>query len=107
MSLFYGTRVRHSVAFALTHPAGSAAEQNFLDALRALASIDGVEAFGIAREVSPKNDYRLGVSMEFADQEAYDAYNTDPRHVAFVQERWVPEVTDFIEIDFGALPAQS
>ena len=42
------------------------------------------------REVSPKNGFRFGLSMEFADQSAYDGYNEHPTHVAFVQERWLP-----------------
>ena len=55
-------------------------------------------------EVSPKNDYRHGVSMEFADRAAYAAYDAHPDHVAFVRDRWVPEVADFLEIDFAAAP---
>jgi hypothetical protein len=43
--------------------------------------------------------------MEFADQAAYDRYNQDPRHVAFVQERWIPEVADFLEVDYRAISA--
>ena len=38
--------------------------------------------------------------MEFADAEAYRGYNEHPEHVRFVQERWIPEVADFLEIDF-------
>jgi hypothetical protein len=98
-----GTRIRHSVAFTLAHAPGSPEESSFFDVLRALGSIPGVEAFEVVREVSPKNDFRYGVSMEFADQAAYDAYNDHPQHVAFVQDRWVPEVTDFLEIDFAVL----
>lgn len=41
--------------------------------------------------------------MEFADQPAYDAYNAHPVHIAFVRERWVPEVADFLEIDYQPL----
>ncbi|MBE9518785.1 MAG: Dabb family protein, partial [Bacteroidetes bacterium] len=32
--------------------------------------------------------------------EDYNTYNQHPDHVAFVQERWLKEVTDFLEIDF-------
>ena len=53
------------------------------------------------REVSPKNGYRFGISMEFADQAAYDAYNAHPDHVRFVETRWLPEVSDFLEIDYA------
>lgn len=91
--------IRHTVAFRLRHPAGSEAERDFLAANAALGRIPGVERFELLRQVSPKNEFTFGVSMEFADQAAYDAYNTHPDHVAFVQHRWVPEVEDFLEID--------
>ena len=41
--------------------------------------------------------------MEFADQATYDGYDVHPFHVAFVRDRWVPEVEDFIEIDYAPL----
>jgi quinol monooxygenase YgiN len=93
-------RIRHTVAFTPKHPEGSEAEQQLLEAAEALSALPGVEAYEILREVSPKNGYRLGISMEFADQQAYDAYNEHPDHVRFVEERWVPEVEDFLEIDY-------
>ncbi len=92
--------IRHTVVFTLQHPAGSEAEAQFLDAAGELAAVPGVGAFEILREVSPKNHYRFGISMEFADQAAYDAYNTHPDHVRFVEERWLLEVDDFLEIDY-------
>jgi hypothetical protein len=45
-------------------------------------------------EVSPKNGYRFGISMAFADRRAYERYNEHPDHVRFVQERWLSEVKD-------------
>jgi hypothetical protein len=41
--------------------------------------------------------------MEFADAAAYTAYNEHPEHVRFVEDRWVNEVEEFLEIDFAAL----
>ena len=41
--------------------------------------------------------------MEFADDAAYQAYNEHPDHTNFVESRWVPEVEDFLEIDYRAL----
>jgi hypothetical protein len=38
--------------------------------------------------------------MEFANQAAYDGYNTHPDHVRFVQEIWIPEIAAFTEIDY-------
>jgi hypothetical protein len=103
MSLLTNGRIRHSVVFTLTHAAGSAEETDFLDAIVRLEAIPGVEAFELMREVSPKNDYRFGLTMEFADPSAYAAYNEHPDHVAFVERRWDSEVTDFLEIDTSAL----
>ena len=95
--------IRHTVVFRLKHPTGSEKEAGFLSAARALASIPGVEKFEQLRQVSPKNDYRFGFSMEFADQAAYSVYNDHPLHVAFVRDRWVPEVEAFMEIDYTPL----
>ena len=59
-----------------------------------------MENFEILRETSPKNAYRFGISMEFADGAAYASYNEHPDHVRFVQERWLVEAADFLEIDY-------
>jgi heme-degrading monooxygenase HmoA len=96
-------RIRHGVVFRLKHPEGSPEEADFLRANAALASIPGVEAFELMREVSPRNDYRFALTMEFADRAAYEAYNTHPDHVAFVRDRWDGEVADFLETDSEAL----
>jgi hypothetical protein len=101
MSLGIG-RIRHGVVFTLSHAEGSPEEADFLATAAGLAAIPGVEEFEILRETSPKNDYRFGISMEFAGPEAYTAYNEHPDHVRFVQERWLPEVTEFLEIDYAA-----
>ena len=95
--------IRHSVIFNLKHPANSEAENLFLKAADILASIPGVQKFEKLRQVSAENDYAFGFSMEFADQAAYDIYNAHPDHTAFVQGRWIPEVSKFLEIDFVAL----
>lgn len=95
-------RIRHTVAFTLIHAAGSDDESSFLEAAQGLEAIPGVEVFELLAEVSPKNDYRFGLSMEFADRGAYDRYNEHPDHVRFVQERWLSEVADFLELDYTA-----
>ncbi|ESQ84771.1 hypothetical protein AEAC466_06865 [Asticcacaulis sp. AC466] len=91
--------IRHIVPFRLTHAHGSAAEADFLVANRRLADIPGVENFELLRQVSPKSNFDFCVSMAFADQAAYEAYNTHPAHVDFVQTRWLVDVADFMEID--------
>jgi Stress responsive A/B Barrel Domain len=95
--------IRHTAVFRLKHASGSAEEADFLAAAAKLAVIPGVQKFEVLRQVSPKSDFSFGVSMEFADQAAYDGYNVHSDHVAFVQKRWLPEVAAFTEIDYIAL----
>jgi hypothetical protein len=93
--------IRHSVIFTLKHAHGSLQEKMFLrDAKTALEAIPGVKKFEQLRQVSKKNDYQFGFSMEFANQAAYDVYNDHPNHVKFVDERWKREVSKFLEIDY-------
>ncbi len=95
--------IRHTVVFRLKHPKGSAEEKDFLAAADVLETIPGVQKFEKLRQVSGKNDYTYGFSMEFADAAAYRGYNDHPEHVRFVKERWVPEVEEFLEIDYERL----
>jgi heme-degrading monooxygenase HmoA len=92
--------IRHTVVFRLQHAPGSDAERDFLRAALGLAGIPGVRAFECLRQTSPKNPFDFGLSMEFADSAAYARYNDHPDHRAFVRERWIPEVVEFMEIDY-------
>ncbi len=92
--------IRHTVAFRLKHAAGSAEEKDFLAAGQKLAAIPGVENFEALRQTSQKNSFTFGFSMEFAGPAQYQAYNEHPVHVAFVEGRWIPEVEEFLEIDY-------
>lgn len=95
------SRVRHIVVFALKHPDDSALAQNFLEAAQKLTHIAGVENFEIVREISSKNGYEWGIIMEFASKAAYEAYNHHPSHIEFVQNWWLANVEQFLEIDFA------
>jgi len=93
--------IRHTVAFTLKHEPGSPAARKFLrDGQRILTAIPGVQSFECLRQVSRKNAFQYGFSMEFKDQSAYEAYNQHPDHVQFVRQRWMPEVKEFLEIDY-------
>ncbi|WP_395743707.1 Dabb family protein [Prosthecobacter sp.] len=94
--------IRHTVAFRLKHPSGSAMEQDFLRAACELAKIEGVRKFECLRQTSRKNPFTFGLSMEFADEAAYAFYSEHPEHTAFVKERWIPEVEEFMELDYVA-----
>lgn len=95
--------IRHTVAFKLKHPAGSAAERDFLQAGRRLAAIPTVRNFEALRQTGEKNHFDFGFSMEFSSAEDYQSYNLHPDHVRFVQTRWIPEVADFLELDYEPL----
>ena len=95
--------IRHTVVFNLKHAKGSTEEKTFLKDALVLTEIPGVNKFEQLRQVSPKNNFSFGFSMEFADQAAYDTYNGHPLHVAFVRDRWLVEVSDFMEIDYVAI----
>ncbi len=91
--------IRHMVLFRLKHSAGSKEELAFLDAADVLWRIPGVQNFQKSRQISPRNEYKFVFSMEFDGRAAYSAYNDHSLYVAFVRDRWVPEVDAFVEVD--------
>ena len=95
--------IRHTVVFTLVHPLGSAPEESFLEAALRLGDIPGVQRYEQLRQVSPTSDFTFGFSMEFDDEAAYRRYDEHPDHRAFVQDRWLPEVAAFQELDFVVL----
>jgi hypothetical protein len=95
--------IRHTVAFRLRHPERSSEEADFLACIGRLRTIRGVKRFEVLKQVGTKNAYTFGLSMEFADSSAYQFYNDHPDHVKFVRDRWVPEVEEFIELDYQIL----
>lgn len=101
-----GNQIRHTVVFNLKHLPGSAEERDFLDAIMKLSAIPGVQHFECMKQVSKKNPYTFGLSMEFADQAAYDRYSNHADHNAFVQQRWMKEVESFMEVDYALPPMQ-
>jgi len=95
--------IRHTVVFKLKHGKGSQAERDFIQAIRKLMEISTVKKFECLRQISKKNPYEFGVSMEFSNMQDYQTYNTHPAHVLFVKSRWIPEVQDYMEIDYEPL----
>ena len=89
--------IQHTVVFRMRAGADAA---DFFAAARMLATIDGVKDLEVLRQVGQKSDFTHGLSMYFDDQTAYDGYNTHPHHVAFVNDVWLPNVADFLELDY-------
>jgi hypothetical protein len=92
--------IRHTVVFRLKHEAGSENELDFLRAAQKLAEIPTVNNFECMRQISEKNNYEFGLSMEFTSKEGYQSYNEHPDHLRFVETRWIPDVVEFLEIDY-------
>ena len=93
-------KIRHMVVFKLMHPKGSDEEKKFLDdSVRILGEIPYAKEFMACLEVSPKNGFDYGFSFDFMSEDDYKKYNEDSRHVNYVNERWLKEVIDFMEVD--------
>ena len=95
--------IRHTVVFKLKHPNDSKEERQFLIAAQKLSLIPRVNKFECLRQVSKKNDFNFGLSMEFDSKTDYDEYSNHPDHVSFVSNRWLKEVGEFLEIDYELL----
>ncbi|RDB05827.1 Dabb family protein [Runella aurantiaca] len=92
--------IRHSVIFKLKDAINADQKQAFFDAVDKLAFIQDVQKFEVLKQISPKNKFEYGISMEFETQEQYDFYSNHPEHVMFVQNYWLKNVDDFLEIDY-------
>ncbi|MBS1610400.1 MAG: Dabb family protein [Bacteroidetes bacterium] len=92
--------ITHSVFFKLKYPAASPKTGNFFAAAKELSSIPGVQNFKEVRQTGKKNNYDYGLIMEFNSQELYDQYNNHPLHTQFIEQYWIPGVTEFMEIDY-------
>ena len=79
--------------------------KQFLKAALELTKIPGVINFKSWKQVSKKNAFQYGLSMEFATNEQYQQYNHHPAHVSFINEQWIPCVVDFLEIDYESIAA--
>jgi Stress responsive A/B Barrel Domain len=92
--------IRHTVIFRLKHAAGPAVAREFFNASAVPARLPTVENFDILRQASAKIEFTHGFSMEFEDQAAYDSYNAHPQHIGYVQNVWLQNIAEFMEIDY-------
>ncbi len=92
--------IRHSVILKLKPDLNPADKQAFFEAVDKLATIPNVQKFEVLKQMSLKNKFEYGISMEFDNQEQYDIYSNHPEHIAFIQNFWIKSVEDFLEIDY-------
>jgi hypothetical protein len=95
--------IRHTVTFTFKPALDEQSIASFFTAAKQLANISGVQNFECLKQVSTKNNFQYGLSMEFETPDLYSYYNNHPDHVSFVQQHWVPNVQDFLEIDYEPL----
>ena len=95
--------IQHTVVFRLKHAEGSTEETNFLNKAKALWKIPHVIDFKLMRQIGTKNNFTFGLSMYFTSEHGYNEYNVHPDHQHFVNTIWLPEVEDFLEIDYVEL----
>lgn len=92
--------IQHTVVFKLKHASGSSEEQVFLEKAKALGKLPNVIELKVQRQVGKKNNFDFGLTMFFMSQQTYDEYNNHPDHLSFVNNIWIPEVEEFLEIDY-------
>ncbi len=92
--------IRHSVILKLKNTITEAEKVAFFEAVDTLADIPDVRKFEVLNQISPKNRFEYGISMEFDNQIQYDIYSNHSVHIDFIQNFWIPNVEDFLEIDY-------
>ncbi|NQZ59201.1 MAG: Dabb family protein [Lentisphaeraceae bacterium] len=92
--------IRHTVTFKLKHESGSIEEKSFLDEALELADLPTVQKFECLKQIGSKNNFDFGLSMEFENRQDYQSYSNHPDHISFVNNTWIPQVIDFIELDY-------
>jgi len=92
------SRIQHTVTLRLHEGVD---QQWFLGKARALAVLPGVHEFEILRQIGSKAaQFELALSMYFDTDEDYQSYNNHPIHVDFVENVWIPNVAEFLELDY-------
>lgn len=92
--------IQHTVVFRLIHDSGGTEERDFLAKAKSLGKLPTVIDLKVLRQIGQKNQYTFGLSMYFKSEEDYQAYNEHPDHLRFVNDVWLREVDDFLEIDY-------
>ncbi len=92
------SRIQHTVTLRLN----DGVDQDwFVGKARELSGLPGVEDFEVLEQVGKKaTQFTLALSMWFDSDEQYEGYNNHPTHVDFVENVWIPNVAEFLELDY-------
>ena len=94
------SRIKHMVLFNLKSELSKEQVNVFFNqSLSILTKIDGVNNFISFDQISKKNDFKYGFSMEFDSQDSYDYYSNHQMHTDYVKNIWLTNVDTFLEID--------
>jgi hypothetical protein len=95
--------IRHTVVFKLKDQISSLEKKNFFINIKKLVTIPGVKKFECLKQISKGNSFDFGLSMEFDNSTLYDQYSDHPQHSQFLEQYWLKDVEDYMEIDFEPL----
>lgn len=93
-------QITHTVFFRLKLDVATLEGQAFYAETMKLADIPVVKAFKWVEEVSDSNSFQYGLHMCFDELADFDAYNKHPDHVRYVNEVWLPNVSEFQVLDY-------
>jgi len=79
---------------------GRAFDRILTDAQKKLATIPGVSNLRAGVSADSNSAWNIALSMDFADQEALEAYRAHPVHVAYVQDNLDENVVERKALDF-------
>lgn len=99
--------IQHMVLFNLKHRENSLEEKAFFHCLKKLSLIPEVNNLKHLRQLSQKNPFKYALSMTFDSLKSYQYYLEDVRHKSFVENYWLAEVTEFMELDLALLSNES
>jgi hypothetical protein len=95
--------LQHTVAFRLNDGVDP---DWFLEQARTLGELPGVQDFEVLAQISAKSShFAWALSMWFNSEEEYESYNDHPTHIDFVLNAWLPNVSEFLELDYLRVPA--
>ena len=86
------SQLAHTVYFTLNDPTAEGIEQLKSACQHYLSEHDGTEYFAVGTLVPdlqrPVNDqaYHVSLHVHFKDRASHDQYQTDPRHLQFIEE---------------------
>lgn len=95
--------IKHMAVFNLRHPEGSAEEADFLKRAEYLGTLPGVLNFRVWRQTSRQAPFAFAISMEFASEGEFRSYMMDPEHLNFAHDKWYPDVTSTMDVNFEPL----